>query len=238
MSVLTLVRHAQASFFAADYDVLSAVGEAQARALGDYWARTGEFFDAVFVGPRRRQQRTAELAGERLQNAGRPWPKPVVLDELDEYDLTGLLDRLAPDLARRDAAFAALAEAHRRSAEPERARSFQRMFETLLGHWQKMVAALDGVESWPAFRERVGRALDRMTEGPGRGRRIVAVTSGGFIGTAVGLVLAAPDRTALELNWRLRNGSLSRVIFSRGRRTLDDFNTIPHLTDSELWTYR
>ena len=39
MSVLTLVRHGQASFFAADYDRLSPAGEGQARHLGDYWAR-------------------------------------------------------------------------------------------------------------------------------------------------------------------------------------------------------
>ena len=84
------------------------------------------------------------------------------------------------------------------------------MFETLLSHWQAAPAAAeapaDSVESWPAFRDRVRRGLERITDRPGRGRRVAAFTSGGFIGTAVGLVLGVPDRTCLELNWRLKNG--------------------------------
>jgi broad specificity phosphatase PhoE len=239
MSILALVRHGQASFFADDYDVLSPLGEAQARHLGDYWMRQGERFDAVYVGPRRRQQRTEELVGERVREVGGTWPTPVLLPELDEYDLAGLLYRLAPDLVLRDGTFAGLVETYRGSdGEQERLRSFQRMFEALLAHWLAAPAALEAVEAWPAFRDRVQRALRLMTSVPGRGRRVAAFTSGGFIGTAVCLSLAAPDRTALELNWRLRNGSLTRLVFSPGRLTLDEFNTVPHLTEPALCTYR
>jgi broad specificity phosphatase PhoE len=63
-------------------------------------------------------------------------------------------------------------------------------------------------------------------------------TSGGFIGSAAQLALAAPDRTALELHWRLRNGSLTEFAFTRDRFSLDTFNTVPHLDDPALWTYR
>ena len=66
MSVLVLVRHGQASFSADDYDRLSPAGEAQARRLGDYWTRQAEVFDEVYVGPRRRQQQTADLVGGQL----------------------------------------------------------------------------------------------------------------------------------------------------------------------------
>jgi broad specificity phosphatase PhoE len=241
MSVLVLVRHGQASFSSDDYDRLSSAGEAQARQLGDYWLRLNEVFDEVYVGPRSRQRQTAHLVGACYQSAGRPWPDPVVLGELDEYDLDGLLGRLAPALAREDRAFTALSAAHRNSTGPdERARSFQRMFETLLTHWQ--AAPANGftvaVESWPAFRDRVRRGLGQITERPGRGRRVAAFTSGGFIGTAVGLALGVPDRTCLELNWRLRNGSLTQLLFASGRLTLDNFNTLPHLSNPADWTYR
>jgi broad specificity phosphatase PhoE len=241
MSVLVLVRHGQASFFADDYDALSPAGEAQARRLGDYWASRAEGFDEVYVGPRRRQQRTAELAGARYQAAGRSWPEPVVLAELDEYDLGGLLGRLSPALVEQDHEFADLVSVYRASTgEHNRARSFQLMFETLLTQWQAALpeTALDGIESWPLFRDRVRRGLQQITGRPGRGRRVAAFTSGGFIGTAVGLVLAVPDRTCLELNWRLRNCSLTHLLFSPGRLTLDDFNTMPHLHDPAEWTYR
>jgi broad specificity phosphatase PhoE len=124
MSVLVLVRHAQASFSADDYDQLSSAGEAQARQLGDYWSRQTEVFDEVYVGPRWRHQQTANLVGACYRSAGRPWPDPVVLEELDEYDLDGLLGRLAPTLVGEDRAFTALSAAYRNSSGPdERARS-------------------------------------------------------------------------------------------------------------------
>jgi broad specificity phosphatase PhoE len=238
MSVLTLVRHGQASFFAADYDQLSEAGEAQARLLGDYLAHQDGGIDEVYVGPRRRQQQTATLAGEQYCNAGRPWPEPVVLEELDEYDLAGLLGRLAPALADRDPAFAAMVAAVRRSAEHERDRTFWPMFQALTAHWQTSTDAVEAVEGWAAFRDRVRRGVERVTGHSRSRRRVVAVTSGGFIGTAAALALAAPDQTALELNWRLRNGSLTRFVFTAGRRTLDEFNAVPHLPDPALWTYR
>jgi broad specificity phosphatase PhoE len=243
VSVLALVRHSQASFFSDDYDRLSPEGEAQSRLLGEYWARQGEAFSEVYVGPRRRQHQTAELVGAQYRRAGLPWPEPVVLAELDEYDLAGLLDRLAPALARRDRRFEHMLDAYRRSkgaGESERARTFQRMFGMLLTHWLSAPAdaVAEGVESWPAFRDRVGRGLDRITERPARRQRVAAFTSGGFIGAAVARALEAPDRAALELSWRLRNASLTHLVFTTGRLTLDDFNTIPHLTDPTHWTYR
>jgi broad specificity phosphatase PhoE len=238
MSVLALVRHGQASFFADDYDQLSPVGEAQARQLGGYWARRGEVFTDVYTGPRRRQQQTAEMVGAQYHRVGQAWPESVVLEELDEYDLTGLLDRLAPTLAEQDRAFEDLVDAHVHSkGESERKRTFQRMFERLLTHWQATPTA-EVVESWPAFRDRVGRGIDRIIERTARSRRVAAFTSGGFIGAAVARTLDAPDRAALELSWRLRNGSLTHLVFTPGRLTLDDFNTIPHLPDPTHWTYR
>src|SRR3954469_11144304 len=75
MSVLTLVRHAQASFHADDYDELSALGREQARLLGEFWARRRADFDAVYCGPRVRQRHTAEIAGAAFAEAGRTWPE-------------------------------------------------------------------------------------------------------------------------------------------------------------------
>lgn len=239
MSVLTLVRHGQASFFAERYDQLTPLGEQQARSLGEFWARGRFRFDEVYTGPKVRQRRTAELAGEAFLRSGLPWPEPIVLDELDEYDLRGLLHRLSPDLARQSPEFAALADDYGRSeADHERLRTFQAMFEALLHHWQSKASFDLEIEAWPAFRKRVDGVLRRIRERPGPGRRIAVFTSGGFIGTAVQSVLAAPDRAALELNWRVRNGSLTEFVFSGDRFTLDGFNALPHLPDPSMWTYR
>jgi len=239
MSVLTLVRHGQASFFTDDYDRLSTVGEQQAVLLGQYWARQGVTFDSVLTGPRLRQRRTAELVGTAYRQAGLDWHDPVVLDDLDEYDLDGLLLRLAPQLALQNAEFAQLAESFWQSQEElDRLRSFQRMFESLLHHWQSTDWADAGLESWPAFRARVERVVRGVQAHGQRGRSTVLFTSGGFIGSATQWALDAPDRAALELNWRVRNGSLTEFVFTEERLTLDTFNAVPHLPDPALWTFR
>jgi broad specificity phosphatase PhoE len=241
MSTLALVRHGQASFFADNYDVLSPIGTLQSVRLGTHWAEHRDLVDEVYVGPRQRHQKTASHVGAQYRRAGLPWPEPVVLDELDEYDLSGLLNRLAPALAAQDVAFAGLVEAHRESTlERDRSRTFQQMFEALLTYWitTPTPAGEIQIESWPAFRDRVRRGLNRITEQPGHSRRVVAFTSGGFIGTATGLVLNAPDLTCLELNWRLRNCALTRFLFTPGRLSLDEFNTFPYLYERGLFTYR
>lgn len=239
MSSLTLVRHAQASFFADHYDQLSALGQKQAQLLGEHWARRQCIVAEAYVGPRQRHQQTAAVIAASYRQAGIPFPEPIVLEELDEYDLSGILERLAPALARKNKDFASLFEHQRDGAtERDQARSFQRMFEPLLLHWLTVGATIEGLETWLAFQSRVQRGLRQMTDRPGHGRRVVALTSGGFIGTAVQLVLGAPDRTALEISWRICNAALTEFVFSRERITLDVFNSIVHFSDPEMVTYR
>ena len=239
MSLLTLVRHGQASFFANDYDQLSDVGEHQTRLLGNHWAKQRLVIDDVFAGPRTRQRKSAELAGSAYKQSGLVWPEPIILEDLDEYDLDGLTNRFAPRLAEWNSDFARLVDRYRQSeSEHDRLRNFQKMFETLLRHWQSTDIPDANVESWSKFRQRVQRVIQRIQELPGRSRRVVLFTSGGFIGTAVQHVLGTAAPTALELNWRIRNCSLTEFVFTSDRLTLDNFNMIPHLDDPALWTYR
>jgi broad specificity phosphatase PhoE len=238
MSALTLVRHAQASLFADNYDELSPLGQVQAQFLGEFLARRCIEFDEVYCGPRARQKHTAEIVGSALRQAGRNWPAPVVLEELDEYDLACLLSNLAPVLSRRDTSFAeVLARYKEHEGGPDRMRSFQKVFTALTMHWATSPDAVDGVEAFSAFRDRVGRGLRRVMEEQGSGRRVAVFTSGGVIGAAVRQALDAPDRMALEVNWRVRNCSLTEFVFTKDRFTLDSFNALPHLEDPSLWTY-
>jgi len=81
-----LVRHGQASWGAADYDVLSPLGERQAVATGGFLA--GLRPDAVVHGLMQRQRRTAELMAEA---AG--WSlAPSVDGRWDEMDHLAVLD--------------------------------------------------------------------------------------------------------------------------------------------------
>jgi broad specificity phosphatase PhoE len=237
--VLTLVRHGQASLFAADYDQLSMIGEHQARALGLYWATHGIIISAVYSGPRRRHRRSMELVGAAYAEAGMTWPEPLILPELDEFDLEGLAKRLIPELTGRDPDFARL---QREFAEcridSDRDRRFQKMFEAVLRHWQSTEITVADCESWPAFRTRVGAVLNRIRQDSERSSRTVAFTSGGVIGCTLQHALGVTDEMMRELSWRIRNASLTEFVFTPDRMTLDAFNLVPHLTTPELLTYR
>ena len=162
-----------------------------------------------------------------------------MMRELDEYDITGLLHGLAPELARQDPAFAELINQYRQCTEDHtKVRSFQKAFETLTSHWVKAGDSLQGLETWPTFRARVERGLRAIREKPRRGRRVALFSSGGFIGAALQLALGASDSMALELSWRIRNCAVSEFVFTQDRFTLDGFNAVPHLENAELWTYR
>ena len=45
----------------------------------------------------------------------------------------------------------------------------------------------------------------------------------------VAAALHAPDPSTLKLNWRVRNGSFTRLTFGGGRLSLDTFNEQAHL---------
>ncbi|MBL8211694.1 MAG: histidine phosphatase family protein [Bryobacterales bacterium] len=226
MSRLLLVRHGQARAFDKHADKLTPMGETQARAFGAWLGNTAAF--ELNSGTLLRQQETAALI--------RP-AQTVLLDpRWNEYDAIGLMEHGAPALAAADPAFAALLEtANRHRQQPDANRYFQPMFEALLHRWIAGEIEHNDVEPWPAFLARVGEALDGTLS---RGKRdVLVVTSGGVIAAVVQRVLQAPPRMALELNWRMRNASLTELLFTKGRVSLDSFNATPHLTPDQI-TYR
>lgn len=239
MSELILIRHGQASFFSDDYDRLSATGELQAKCLGEYWLTRGVRFDEIYSGPLLRQIRTAEIVGETYQRAGQPWPALQILPELAEYDGDGIVRELLPLLAEQNPEIQKLIAANRAAVEQQdKYKTFHRMLSAAAEAWLAGKVSSPRVESWRSFHQRVSRGWQTITHGSTGGRRVAAFTSGGPVSIAVQLAMQAPEALALALNWRLRNCSLTEIIFSRGRFTLDHFNGIPHLADPTLWTYR
>jgi broad specificity phosphatase PhoE len=81
------------------------------------------------------------------------------------------------------------------------------------------------------------RALRRIQDGPSN-RNVVLFTSGGPISVLVQAAIGAPERSFLEVNWRVKNCSLTEFTFSRERLSLDSFNALPHLERAELRTFR
>jgi broad specificity phosphatase PhoE len=205
---IVLVRHGQASWGAADYDVLSALGERQSAATGALLA--GLRPDAVVHGAMRRQRRTAEvLAGA----AG--WDVVPTLDaDWDEMDHLGVLDAQPRDF----------------DGEPD-ARQFQAWFEKATARWLSGEHDADYRESWSVFGDRVLAALDRVADGT-----TVVVTSGGPVSVVVAALLGSPaayERIAPVVI----NASVTRVVTGSRGRTLVSFNEHGHLA-GDLLTYR
>jgi len=239
MSTLTLVRHAQASFFAENYDQLSLLGETQARLLGEALVQWGEEFDEVFVGPAVRHKHTAKLVGDAYRAAGRRWPQPVVLNGLDEHAADLLLQKFAEEPHTCPAELRELAAQYRAAKEPAAIqKSFQKLFEATVHCWIDQKVDLEAVGTWDAYRDRVYAAMRQMTTDRSAGAKILAVGSTGSITLALQFALQTSDRTSLQLGWRLRNCALSRFIFSGERITLDTFNNLAHFDDPNLVTFR
>jgi broad specificity phosphatase PhoE len=233
MGTLFLVRHGQASAFDDNYDRLSTLGERQARLLGEDWKRRGLALDRVFTGPRVRQQRTAEIAGD----AG-GLPPPVVVPELDEMQVEPLFREHMPDVVERHPHLGSLGDAMLAAdGDHARARGFARLFEAVLQLWMRGEIHANGVESWLEFRARVRKGLGAV-RADGRGKRIAVFTSAGPVAAAVQLALGADDDTALSMAFRVRNSSYSQFLFAGERFSLASFNETPHLTDAALVTVR
>ncbi|MEX2169258.1 MAG: histidine phosphatase family protein [Pirellulales bacterium] len=239
MSRLILVRHAQASFFSKNYDQLSSLGEAQARALGEYWLRLGIGFDEVIVGPRQRHSQTEGIVRAVYSGNGKRWPEPQLCPELDEHAVDQLLGEPLEQLLQRQPSLGPLVADYRNSTIPEQTqRAFQRLFEAMCHLWCACEPGTESIESWDSFRSRVETGLRRILERPGKNRTIAVFTSVGNITAVLGAVLKCTPTQAFELGWRLKNCSVTELIFSGNRITLDQFNTVAHLPDPGTWTFR
>jgi len=217
MADVLLVRHGQASFGAADYDRLSALGEEQSRRLGRWLAHAGAAPDLVVTGGMRRHARTAELCLEAA-NVRAP---ALVLHGLDEMDHEDVLARHRPDLAAPGALSAELA----RAGDPHRA--FQKIYADATRRWTSGVHDAEYACSWTAFRENVLACLrEPALREP---RTIWAFTSGGPIAVIANALLGAPPAEAFALAWPLVNTSITRIALGAGGSRLVTYNAWPHL---------
>jgi len=212
MGTLYLVRHGQASFGADDYDRLSDLGRRQGRRLGEYWRERGMAFDAVITGTLTRHRQTWEAIAEGLglsQHDVLPWPG------LNEYDSAAVIATIHPQpLARPDT--------------PELYRHHFRLLRDGLAAWMQGRTAPVGMPSYLDFLAGVTTALDHV-RARHHGAKVLVVSSGGPISTAVGHVLRTPPETTIELNLRLRNTSVTEFAFTPKRHMLVTYNTLPHL---------
>lgn len=216
---LILVRHGQASFGAADYDVLSELGHRQGAALGEAMATLGTKVDAVFMGAQRRHRETLEAMTPAL---GLDPASAQIHDGLNEFSSGALLDaRFGPGMRPE-------------GVNADRAAHFRVLRDTVLA-WQRGEIVSDA-ESFAEFTDRVLAARDAMCAA---GERVLVVSSGGAICRIIADVLEAPAAQMMRLQLQLRNCAVSRIRFAGSGFHLHSFNELPHVTraESDLVTF-
>jgi broad specificity phosphatase PhoE len=239
MGIAFLVRHAQASFLEPNYDKLSGLGEAQARLLGEYWARYRIAFDRVCTGPRIRQKDTLALVSDACRKDGIQFPDPLVLHDFDEYQGEAVLERSLPRLLETDQTIRGLHAAFQSSSDlAGRRASFQKLFEAVISKWVREEISPPGVETWLEFCSRVNSGLTKCLSAGSRGERVAIFTSGGPIAVVMQRALQLSAESTLNVSWMSRNSSWSEFIYSGERITLSSFNSHPHLADAAMLSYR
>ncbi len=229
MTELLLIRHAQASFDAADYDCLSPLGDEQSARLGAWMARGARRPALIATGTLRRHAQTADGCARA---AGVDAPR-LALAGLDELDADELIARHRPALASRDALLRAMA------AEADPRRAFQTLFAAAVARWTGGVHDGEYGCAWPEFRARTLAAWDALAGQPAR--EIWAFTSGGPIGVIVAALFGVPAERSFELAWPLVNTSVTRIRIGRGGARVTTYNGWPHLDgerDERLVTHR
>lgn len=221
MPQIIMVRHAQASFGADDYDRLSPLGHEQARALGRALAGLGGMAPVrVYTGAMRRHRET--LAG-MAPALGLDPDDAVEHEGLNEFDAKALFAARfgpagLPDEIRLD-----------------RRAYFRALRETVLA-WQRDEIA-DPPESWRAFCARLRAAREAMLAEDGD---VLAVSSGGAISHLVAEALQAPSAQMIRLQLQMKNCGVTRLVGGRETLFLNAFNETPHLRgieDERLSTY-
>ena len=240
MSKMVLVRHAQASFFADDYDQLSPLGKEQSLELGHAFVRNGARFDRVFIGPNLRHKQTAQGIAEQFESNGIDFPDMVCLEELAEHTADVLVREMATELAELDPRFEKMVSNYRSAKEPhEIQKSFQILFESTVRLWTENRINSPGCEPWEIFHSRVQEGIRKIISSDTGSESILVVSSVGPLSVILKQALELSITKALELGWRLRNASVSHLLFKGERITVDHFNSVSHLLEKpEMITYR
>jgi broad specificity phosphatase PhoE len=224
MGTLYLVRHAQASFGAANYDQLSDLGHQQAIRLGNYVKTKGLQFDGVLTGTLRRHAQTYTGI---CQGAGMTMPV-VEWKGLNEYDSEAIIKAAHAEPVDLKLAI---------ERNPDNYRHYFRLLKTGLTAWMNGSTQPEGMPSYAEFVQGVTSALDHVREQftANEHSKVLIVSSGGPISTAVGQVLGTSPEATIELNLRIRNTSITELAFTPKRHMLVTYNTLPHLEELPGW---
>jgi broad specificity phosphatase PhoE len=233
---LYLIRHGKASPGTDDYDQLHALGARQAELLGEHFARDAVRFDAVYVGPLKRQQDTWQHLLRGAGELARAWPAPRPLPGLTEAPYEELARHMVLTRLGHDVELTRLLEAVR-DAGTDKA-LLRPLLVQVMQHmnalWHRGELEVEGLESAAGFRARIDAALQQMLREQPGDRRVAAITSNGVIGGMLELV--APSGADVPPLPMFRNASVSVIEASVSGARVVARDLTAHLPEPELLT--
>jgi broad specificity phosphatase PhoE len=234
---LYLVRHGQAGL-RHRYDTLSALGRLQARRLGESFVCRKLVFAEAYCGALERQRETAAEVCAAYREAGVAFPEIRTDPGWSEFDLDGVYREVAPALCAADPDFRRRYEALVREAEDDRHavhHTWSPCDTEIVNAW------IEGrfetaVESWAAFTARVRRIRERIAEQPGTA--VAIFTSAVPIAIWAAMSTNVPESGIMRFAAVMYNSAVTSFRLHGGDLLLFSFNTVPHLAEPEMLTFR
>jgi broad specificity phosphatase PhoE len=221
-----LVRHAQASFGSADYDVLSPRGREQTEVLVQALLGRRLKVARILAGSARRQLETAAPLAARLGLEVGTDPR------WNEYETELVLEHHGAAAVGLDGAGPGGREIS--------SREFQAVLDDALAAWVASGEGSSAPQTWPAFRGAATGALAELCSSLGSGETGVAFTSGGVIAAICAELLGGHPDLLPRLNRVLVNTGITKLAVGAGGTSLIAFNDHAHVDagGGALLTYR
>ncbi len=246
MAAIYLIRHGQASFGKADYDQLSDKGSKQAQILGKHWQALSAP-EKIFSGAMLRHAQTVEyfLSAYQQSNLNLTVHTHSGFNEFNHLDVLGQYKEQWQDPNEINAYI----------AEQQPDKSFQQEFLKALKRWMSGDFDDHYQESWWQFKQRCVAALQdvinqafnvysvanaKKMEPCQPTKNVFIFTSGGPISVLIQHVLSLNDQQCVLINQQLVNASVTKLLFSDSRLSVDYINNYSHLelAGSDWPTYR
>jgi broad specificity phosphatase PhoE len=224
MTTLSMIRHAQASFGAENYDVLSPLGVVQSRLLGSWLARNLTKPVLIWSGPLQRQVDTAKYMLEGAFSEGCRLPEPQIIDGFRELPGAELVRHIIPQLDQNPLDDDVKASDNRSL----------RAIEIALDAWANNKAALNGLESFSDFENRVTSAINGIVAQSLPDQQNIVVTSAGPLVIAARAAFAMAPGPTIKLGSVLANSGVTDFVWHDKRLTLQSFNATHHLGSEEI----
>ena len=217
MARLYLVRHAQASFGAENYDKLSELGLKQSTYIPGHFSDDPTVSGALYRGDMLRHKETADYSFTGMT--------PVIHAGLNEFDHMNVLTVYQPDINNKEK----MMEIVMQQKDPKA--FIEDEFKRAMLRWMTEEGTTSYNEPFLHFKIRVTDSIQDIinTARKEKQKEVIAVTSGGVISLYMAILMDMPMIKMIDMNQHIANTSVTSLLFNDKKVTLSYYNNFSHL---------